>query len=82
MKDKVRKFLNRALIEAGYNVPDKGDISIDDLGVSSFNLMQLIVGVEGEFGIMFDFEDIDKSNFDTLDKISNIVVQYAENQAK
>lgn len=82
MKGKVREYLNKSLREMGYNIPEKEDMSVLNLGLSSFYLMKLIVEIENEFDITFDFEDMDFSNFNTLDKISDIVARYVEDCVK
>lgn len=42
------------------------DIPLEDYGISSMNFIKIIVGVESEFGFMFEDEELEFNNFRTL----------------
>lgn len=67
IKDIIKKIANKEI-----NV---GDISIEtvlseDLGFDSVMLIELVVGLENEFSIEIDDDDLE---IDNLDKYSNLI---------
>lgn len=75
MKNIVVSKLGNMIKDMGYNGQLDKDISIQEIGISSFYMMKLIVQIEDEFSIDFDIEDIDFSNIDTIDKLINLIVE-------
>lgn len=70
MKDTIRDFLLESITE--YDLQDGDDIF--ELGlVNSLFAMQLVLFVEQEFDIVIDGEDLDFSNFRTVNAIHNLV---------
>lgn len=46
------------------------DESLVEFGINSFNFVRIIVGIEAEFGIVFDNETLRFDTMDTLNKIT------------
>ncbi|MFD2169278.1 acyl carrier protein [Tumebacillus lipolyticus] len=73
-KVKIREFLSRHF----KNHDLKDDEDIFALGfVNSLFAMQLVMFVEGEFGIRVENEDLDLANFRTVDAIATLVEKKA-----
>jgi acyl carrier protein len=66
--DVVFKSVKRIIAEKlGLNASDNTQDLIDDLGADSLDMVELVMGLEEEFGITFDDEDVDK--LQTVDSI-------------
>ena len=77
LKEKVRKFIEANLVvfedEADFTDSD----NIFEMGfVNSLFAMKLVSYIEQEFGIEVDNEDLEISNFSSVDRI----VEYIENK--
>lgn len=72
MKDTIRNFLTDHI--ADHDLRDDDDIFALGL-VNSLFAMQLVLFVEQEFDITIDGEDLDFSNFRTVNAIHGIVRQ-------
>lgn len=69
-KIKIREFLNRFFKKR--DITDEEDIF--ELGfVNSLFAMQLVMFVEKEFDIALDTNDIDLSNFRTINQIASLI---------
>lgn len=44
---------------------------VENLGFDSISIMQLIVEIENQFGIIFEYNDL---NFDTINKYCNLLM--------
>lgn len=66
----IRAFLSRSF--DGETFADADDVFALGFGNSLF-AMQLVTFVEEEFGIEVEAEDLDMSNFNTIDSIANLV---------
>ena len=44
---------------------------VENLGFDSISIMQLIVEIENQFGIIFEYNDL---NFDTINKYCNLIM--------
>ncbi len=54
----------------------KTDVSlIDEYGVDSVCLLELVVGLEDEFGIVIEDDDFSVKNFESVDAIAEFVSQ-------
>ena len=53
---------------------------IDDLAMDSIQIMDLLVDVEDEFQITFDFEKIDAENILTIGSIIKLIVELVEGE--
>lgn len=73
-KAKIREFLSRHFKSQEL----KDDDDIFALGfVNSLFAMQMVMFVEGEFGIRVENEDLDLDNFRTVDAIAALVEKKA-----
>lgn len=54
-------------------IPDDETIFDSGLGLDSMAAIELVVGVEEEFGIGIDEEDMTAANFDTVDALVRLV---------
>ncbi|ARU63610.1 D-alanyl carrier protein [Tumebacillus avium] len=73
-KAKIRQFLSRHFKSQEL----KDDDDIFALGfVNSLFAMQMVMFVEGEFGIRVENEDLDLDNFRTVDAIAALVEKKA-----
>lgn len=70
--DKVRSFLSK-YFDAGATDPDHDYFAAGQ--VNSLFAMQLVMFVESEFGITVENEDLDLSNFNTLNAIASFVTR-------
>lgn len=70
MKTQIREFLEEHI--ADYKLQDSDDFFSMGL-VNSLFAMQLVLFVEQEFGIMVESDDLDLSNFRTINAIAELV---------
>lgn len=70
MKDTIRDFLSEYITE--YDLQDDDDIFALGL-VNSLFAMQLVLFVEQEFDLEIDGEDLDFSNFRTVNAVHQLV---------
>jgi acyl carrier protein len=70
MKDQILAILQKVTPKAdGYN----GEHLIDDLGMDSLDIMNLVAELENAFAIDFELDDIDPGKFATLDTVTALV---------
>ncbi len=74
LKEKIRKFIEENLVvfedEAEFNDSD----NIFEMGfVNSLFAMKLVSYIEQEFGIEVDNDDLEISNFSSVDKIAEFI---------
>ncbi len=73
-KDKIRKFIESNLIVFNDEVIFSDSDNIFEKGfVNSLFAMKLLNYVESEFNISVNNEDIDISNFSSIDNIINLI---------
>lgn len=68
----IRAFLTEREISADVN-------SLTDLtkiGLTSIDMINLILHVEGHFGLSFHDEDVVISNFNTVESITELLLRY------
>lgn len=78
MQDEVRDFMIGFFKEKGLSDMDSEtellDINYLDKGIiDSFGIVEMIVGLEGEFGITFPSEEMQKEEFGTVGGLIGIV---------
>jgi acyl carrier protein len=70
MKERILEIMQKATPKmAGYN----GENLLDDAGLDSLDIMNVVVELEQAFSIEFDIEDIASENFQTLDTVVDLV---------
>ncbi|HVB45620.1 MAG TPA: nucleotidyltransferase family protein [Streptosporangiaceae bacterium] len=57
-------------------VPARPDRSLEELGIGSLRLVELIAELESAYGFQFRHDDIDVANFATLADVTNLVDRY------
>lgn len=73
-KNKIRKFIESNLIVFSDEAVFSDSDNIFELGfVNSLFAMKLLNFVESEFSIVIDNEDIDISNFSSIDNIMRLI---------
>lgn len=71
---KIKTAISNVLIieiEQLNNISANEDLSY--LGLNSFNTLSLIIFIEKEFGIEFDYDDLTFENVKTIDNIVEII---------
>ncbi|MFF1903737.1 phosphopantetheine-binding protein [Kitasatospora sp. NPDC058218] len=78
MQDRIREFVLAALTEMQYDVSEvTGDTDLGPAGLDleSLALADLSVQVEDEFGIKFDFDEMESTALMTLDEFTGDVAK-------
>ncbi|MFE2722703.1 acyl carrier protein [Kitasatospora sp. NPDC059327] len=81
MQDRIREFVLAALTEMQYDVSEvTGDTDLGPAGLDleSLALADLSVQVEDEFGIKFDFDEMESTALMTLDEFTADVAKRFE----
>ena len=53
--------------------PDRIPESLAEAGLTSLDLVRLVLGIEREFGVSVGADDLDPANFETLDGLEALV---------
>ena len=74
-QDGQRPLLAVEEVVVGVSVDDIGDDAslISDLNLDSIQMLSLITGLESEFNIMLDEEDLDLENLSSVNKLAEFV---------
>ena len=79
--EKIRAFIKRNMAITHENVTITDDDNIFEKGfVDSMFAMQLVSYVENEFGISVNNEDLDLSNFSSIQNITRFIEQKKDGQ--
>jgi len=72
--DKIKKMISDEVL-VGVSVDDIGDDAslISDLNLDSIQMLSLITGLESEFNILLDEEDLDLENLSSVNKLAEFV---------
>lgn len=78
MTERIEDRLKRMIVERLFMSlsPDELDEEkslLDEYDVDSVSLLELVVGIEEEFGIAVGDDDFDVDNFETVAKLANFV---------
>ncbi|MCF7854624.1 MAG: acyl carrier protein [Candidatus Pacebacteria bacterium] len=74
IKDRIKKMMVERLflnIDPREIAEDKS--LIDHYGVDSLNLLELVVGIEEEFGVAIDDNEFRVKNFETVNALADFV---------
>ena len=76
IQDKIKKMISDEVL-VGVGVDDIGDDAslISDLNLDSIQMLSLITGLETEFNIMLDEEDLDLENLSSVNKLAEFVLK-------
>jgi acyl carrier protein len=74
IQDKIKKMISDEVL-VGVSVDEIGDDAslITDLNLDSIQMLSLITGLESEFNIMLDEEDLDLENLSSVNKLTEFV---------
>lgn len=80
MTERVEDRLKRMIVERLFMSISPEEIDeekslLDDYDVDSVSLLELVVGIEEEFGIAVGDDDFDVANFETVSKLADFVRQ-------
>lgn len=70
MREKVREVLSKALPSVDF---DSSDRLFDDGIIDSIMLLKIVSTLGSEFGIEIGFDDLEASNFNSIDSITALV---------
>jgi len=78
--DTIKKVLAN-ILKVDYSVIDTYDKSksLEDLGFDSIATINLVVNIEGSYGISIEDEDLLSDKWDTLKKIEQLMEKYLDN---
>ena len=77
-EQRIEDRLKELIVERLFLKIDPGDIGdednlMDDHGIDSVQLLEIVVGLEEEFGVSFEDEDFDIEVFKTVKSIAECV---------
>ncbi len=52
-----------------------GDETLNRIGVDSVNFIEIVIGLEDEFNITFEDDELLLQNLNTINKLKNIITQ-------
>ena len=55
--------------------PDRIAIGLREAGLTSLDMVKLVLAIEREFGIVIEPDDMEPDNFETLDTIERLVTR-------
>lgn len=72
--DKIKSMISNEVL-VGVSVDEIGDEAslISDLSLDSIQMLALITGLESEFDIMLDDEDLDLENLSSVNRLAEFV---------
>lgn len=74
MKDRIKTMMvERLYMNVSPDQIENDKSLINEYGVDSLNLLELIVGIEEEFGIRIDDSEFRVSNFETVDALAGFL---------
>ena len=73
MKERVKEVLTKALPSIDFDSSNK---LYDDGIIDSLTLLTIVSTLGSEFDIEIDFEDLEASNFNSIDSITALVEKY------
>ena len=78
MSETIEARMKRMIVERLFMRIDPEEIDsekslIDEYGVDSVSLLELVVGLEEEFGIAVDDDDFDLAHFETVEALVDFV---------
>ena len=77
IKEKIRSIIALEILEEGNTIVIEDSMSIiDDIGLDSIQILQLIATLEREFEITFSGEDLDLNNFESINTIAEVIESY------
>lgn len=79
VKDKIKEIIcTHTYIEQKDLTSLKDDSLLTQIGLDSINVVYIIGEIEDEFEFSFNDEDLLLVNFETIEKIENLIQKYTE----
>lgn len=75
MRERVKKILEKTMPSIDFESSNK---LYDDGIIDSLTLLTIVSVLGNEFGIEIDFEDLDASNFNSIDSITALVEKHCK----
>lgn len=76
MENELLDLIRTEILDTAEPLTPQGDLFA--AGLDSMGIMQLLLAIEGRFGVAIDPADLSRGNFSTAEKIASLV---AEKQA-
>lgn len=77
IKEKIRNIIKLEVLEEDNTIAIEDSMSIiDDIGLDSIQILQLIAALEREFEITFTSEDLDLLNFESVNTIAEVIEKH------
>ncbi len=74
MEDRLKKMMvERLFMRVAPEEIEEDKSLIDQYGVDSVSLLELVVGIEEEFGVMIDDDEFSVANFETVNNLATFV---------
>ena len=71
--DRLRALVLQIVSEQDSGRPNRIDVNLREAGLTSLDMVKLVLAIENEFGIMIEPDDMDPENFETLDALERLV---------
>lgn len=68
--------LSKILLGMGISENFNEETELSDLGIDSIQLMEMVVGIEEQFGISIEDDDLIGENFETFGSIMTLLEKY------
>lgn len=78
MEIKMEEILKRILENMGMETDFRKDTKLEDLGIDSLKLLELIVELEESLNFTFEQEDFEMDNFLTVETLLNTLHKHVE----
>ncbi len=72
MKERIKEIIRKRLNFGDIEIKDDASLR-EKLGIDSVDFLELVIGIEREFGIKIEDSEIKKENFETIDKIVEFI---------
>ena len=74
IKDRIKSMMvERLFLNVAPREIEEDKSLIDHYGVDSLNLLELVVGIEEEFGVVIDDSEFRVKNFETVNALADFV---------
>ena len=72
-RDRLIALVHDILRDNAFARPDHIAVNLREAGLTSLDLVKLVLGIEREFGVIIDADDFDPGNFETIDALQHLV---------
>lgn len=75
VRGKVTELIRSILTDNGIDRDFSARDKLADVGLTSMDMVSLMLGIEGEFGIVFPEDDITPENFNSVETVEVAVIR-------